>query len=136
MKAEALAPSAMPPSWKSMRDDRQRDMANGHGGRRPGAGRKRGGAAQKHSRSIVLEVIERGETPLQYFMSIMNDQTVPIERRDWAASQAAPYWPGNSRLLRDHRNKAGQELVLQKRRITDPIGGMASLPKVDASPRV
>jgi hypothetical protein len=61
------------------------------GGKRPGAGRKPGGKNARHSRNIVLEAQERGETPLQYMLAIMKDQTVPIERRDEMAKAAAPY---------------------------------------------
>ena len=30
-------------------------------------------------------------TPLAYFLAVMNDPKEPAKRRDWAASQAAPY---------------------------------------------
>lgn len=62
-----------------------------HGGKRKGSGRKPGGQNRRHSRVLVLEAIQRGEAPLQYFISIMKDEAQPIERRDWAATQAAPY---------------------------------------------
>jgi len=61
------------------------------GGKRPGAGRKPGGKNARHSRNIVLEALDRGETPLQYMLAIMKDPTVPIERRDEMAKAAAPY---------------------------------------------
>lgn len=66
-------------------------MANGHGGKRKGSGRKPGGTNKRHSRQIVLEAIARGETPLDYFLSIMKDETQSIERRDAAAGAALPY---------------------------------------------
>lgn len=61
------------------------------GGKREGSGRKPGGGNRRFSRKIVLDMMERGETPLEYFRSIMHDTTQSTERRDWAAAQAAPY---------------------------------------------
>lgn len=66
-------------------------MANGHGGKRQGAGRKRGIPNMRRRAKIVQDLVERGEDPLNYFLSIMKDQNESKERRDWAAAQAAPY---------------------------------------------
>jgi hypothetical protein len=69
-------------------------MANGHGGKRAGAGRKRGGkntASIRQSHLLLREAIERGETPLQYMLSVMQDKDAPIDRRDAMACAAAPY---------------------------------------------
>ena len=66
-------------------------MANGHGGARPGSGRKPGSPNARQTAQIVKDLVERGESPLQYFLSIMKDHGEPVERRDWAAAQAAPY---------------------------------------------
>jgi len=64
-------------------------MASGHGGARPGAGRTKG------AKSLVTEeAIKRagdGETPLEYMLRVMRDQTQPDERRDRMAMGAAPY---------------------------------------------
>ena len=62
-----------------------------HGGARPGAGRPKGTPNSKQTAKIIRDLVERGETPLQYFTSIMIDQNEPKDRRDWAAAQAAPY---------------------------------------------
>jgi len=66
-------------------------MANGHGGKRRGAGRKPGSKAVRRSDIIIREAMERGETPLQYMLAVMQDQNAPIERRDDMAKAAAPY---------------------------------------------
>ena len=61
------------------------------GGARKGAGRKRGIPNVRKRAEIVKDLVERGEDPLTYFMSIMKDPNESTARRDWAASQAAPY---------------------------------------------
>jgi hypothetical protein len=61
------------------------------GGARPGAGRKRGIPNTRQRAKIVKDLIERGDDPLTYFLSIMKDQNESTTRRDWAAAQAAPY---------------------------------------------
>ncbi|MPZ38463.1 MAG: hypothetical protein GEU95_10390 [Rhizobiales bacterium] len=66
-------------------------MAGKHGGARPGAGRKKGVPNVRQQAKIVKDLMERGESPLDYFVSIMKDQNEPVTRRDWAAAQAAPY---------------------------------------------
>ena len=64
-------------------------MANGWGGKRPGAGKPRGA-----KRKITEEAIERageGETPLEYMLRLMRDETQPDDRRDKMAIAAASY---------------------------------------------
>lgn len=64
-------------------------MANGHGGKRPGAGKPRGA-----KRKITEEAIERageGETPLEYMLRIMRDKLQDDDRRDKMAIAAASY---------------------------------------------
>ena len=51
------------------------------GGARKGAGRKRGIPNVRKRAEIVKDLVERGEDPLQYFLSIMKD----TERSDGAA---------------------------------------------------
>lgn len=64
-----------------------------HGGSRPGSGRKLGSLNKKTiERRKIFEAASRsGETPLEYFLRIMRSGSQPIERRDWAAHNAAPY---------------------------------------------
>jgi hypothetical protein len=63
-------------------------MTYGHGGKREGAGRKRGSPNVRKVNEIAKEAIERGETPVQYFLSITKDVNEPTDRRDWATTQA------------------------------------------------
>ena len=74
-------------------------MANGHGGARPGAGRKKG-QRNGHPRNcasvrLSTQLRERaaavGETPLEFFLSIMHDEAQPQELRIAAAQAALPY---------------------------------------------
>lgn len=64
-------------------------MTNGHGGRRSGAGRRKGAKAE-----VTNEAIRRageGETPLEYMLRIMRDEREADDRRDKMAIGAAPY---------------------------------------------
>ena len=65
-------------------------MGNGWGGKRPGSGRKRGGA-NRQSREVADAVAVTGETPLAYMMSVLRDQNAEQARRDEMAKSAAPY---------------------------------------------
>lgn len=63
------------------------------GGARPGAGRPKGSTneATKLKRDAVLAAAGGGETPLQYMLRVMNDETAEKPRRDDMARAAAPY---------------------------------------------
>lgn len=70
-----------------------------HGGRRPGAGRKKGSATAK-TREIADRAAEEGITPLEYMLQIMRrpsdheDEKIQLAReamRFEAAKAAAPY---------------------------------------------
>lgn len=75
------------------------------GGARPGAGRKKGIVSFKDSlatriqteakaeaiREVVREVRKKGDTPLEYMLNVMRDETVDSKRRDSMAAAAAPY---------------------------------------------
>lgn len=66
-------------------------MANGHGGKRTGAGKPRGA-----KRRITEEAIERiaatgDETPLEYMLRIMRNDGEANDRRDKMAIAAASY---------------------------------------------
>lgn len=70
-------------------------MANGHGGKRPGAGRPKGSGPKKIAAQdavkIVKDLKDRGKTPLDFFKSILLDPESSWEDRKWAAKEAAPY---------------------------------------------
>ena len=63
---------------------------NGHGGKRPGAGRPRG-AASRANDEVRQEAAATGELPLAYMLRIMRDPSQPVGRRDGMAKTAAPF---------------------------------------------
>jgi hypothetical protein len=65
-----------------------RKMARG--GFRNGSGRKVG-SASKRTREIANAAAENGETPLEYMLRVMRDDTAKAERRDEMAKAAAPF---------------------------------------------
>ena len=71
--------------------DRPRDSTmNGHGGKRPGAGRPKG-AASRANEEVRQEAAATGELPLAYMLRIMRDPSQPVGRRDDMAKAAAPF---------------------------------------------
>lgn len=66
------------------------NSGNQRGGARPGAGRKKG-SATKRTREIADRAAANGVTPLEYMLSILQDEGQPQEARYQAAKDAAPY---------------------------------------------
>ena len=67
-----------------------REMANGRGGRRPGAGRKAGGH-NKRTLQFRAEVAKSGCTPLEHMLAVLHDERADADRRDRMAVAAAPF---------------------------------------------
>ena len=67
-----------------------REMANGRGGRRPGAGRKAGGT-NKRTREFRAEVAKSGRSPLEHMLAVLHDESADKDRRDRMAIAAAPF---------------------------------------------
>lgn len=65
-------------------------MATGHGGARPGAGRKPG-SATKLVREIASRAAITGLTPLEYMLAVLRDEANDTSTRMDAAKSAAPY---------------------------------------------
>ena len=63
---------------------------NGHGGKRPGAGRPKG-AGSRANEQVRQEAAATGELPLAYMLRIMRDPNQPVGRRDDMAKAAAPF---------------------------------------------
>jgi hypothetical protein len=61
---------------------------NGHGGKRPGAGRPKG-AVSRANEEVRQEAAASGELPLAYMLRIMRDPSQPVGRRDDMAKAAA-----------------------------------------------
>ena len=60
------------------------------GGKRPGAGRKRG-SPNKLTAAMRAKIEASGEVPLDYMLKVMRDENEPSERRDRMAIAAAPF---------------------------------------------
>jgi hypothetical protein len=60
------------------------------GGARPGAGRKKSSLTVK-TRDIAEEIAKSGVTPLEYLMSVVQDEASERKERMSAAMAAAPY---------------------------------------------
>jgi hypothetical protein len=70
---------------------RPRDSTmNGHGGKRPGAGRPKG-AVSRANEEVRQEAAASGELPLAYMLRIMRDPSQPVGRRDDMAKAAASF---------------------------------------------
>jgi len=65
-------------------------ISTGRGGRRPGAGRKKGARNQKTA-ALLTDIAATGLTPLDYLLRVMRDETGDEARRVDAAKAAAPY---------------------------------------------
>lgn len=60
------------------------------GGRREGAGRKRG-SVTKRTTEVAQRAVAQGLTPLEYMLRVMRNSKAPPGRRDEMAKAAAPY---------------------------------------------
>jgi hypothetical protein len=84
-----------------------------HGGRRPGAGRRRGSRNKtSKSKSLALELREKaqaaGISPLDYLCSIYRDESQPQQVRMAAAEMSLPYLhPKLSMIAVDQRTEVG-----------------------------
>jgi hypothetical protein len=98
------------------------------GGKRPGAGRPRGSKTKK-TMNIAIAAAAAGETPLEYMLRVMRDETVePLVRLDMAKA-AAPYC--HARLASTEVNgPRGEALVpvihVNIMRFSDPVTGEIS----------
>lgn len=62
----------------------------GVGGKRPGAGRKKG-SANKRTQEILAKAEMEGLLPLEFLLKVLRDETKDFKDRFAAAIQAAPY---------------------------------------------
>jgi hypothetical protein len=60
------------------------------GGRRKGSKNKRKAIAELMS-DVTVQAVQAGETPLEYMLRVMRDQTQEYPRRDDMAKASAPY---------------------------------------------
>jgi len=88
-----------------------------HGGPRPGAGRKQGGA-NKIDAEARKKAVESGITPLDYMLSILRDEGLATEARMDAAKAAAPYVHAKLASV-EHKGDGGGPMVLEIVRFAD-----------------
>jgi hypothetical protein len=81
----------------------------GNGGKRPGAGRKPG-VPNKASAEREAKVRATGETPLDYMLRLMRDDSRPLELRCDMAKAAAPYVHPKLAAV-EHTGKDGDPLI-------------------------
>ena len=60
------------------------------GGARAGAGRKPG-TPNRRSVELLEGALAKGQTPVEYMLAILRDDTADAADRRWAAEKAAPY---------------------------------------------
>ena len=80
---------------------------NGHGGKRPGAGRPPG-ARNRKTMELVEACAATGEMPLDYMLRIMRDPNADVARRDAMAAKAAPYLHPQLASVRQQNEQAGR----------------------------
>ena len=62
-----------------------------HGGNRKGAGRPKGIQAGTKAERLAAELGKGQTTPLKYMLNMLNNPQVSIEKKMWAAKEAAPF---------------------------------------------
>lgn len=82
-----------------------------HGGARPGAGRKAGGA-NKASREAYERAQEGGELPLDYLLRVMRNEDTDEAKRIDCAKAAAPYIHPKRAPIDGDGNEAGLTLTV------------------------
>ena len=60
------------------------------GGARAGAGRKPG-SPNRRTVEVLEGALANGQTPVEYMLAILRDETADTADRRWAAEKAAPY---------------------------------------------
>ena len=62
-----------------------------HGGKRKGAGRPKGVEAGTKAERLAASLGKGQTTPLKYMLNMLNNPKVSIEKKMWAAKEAAPF---------------------------------------------
>jgi len=87
------------------------------GGKRPGSGRPKG-AISKSTRAIQEAAESGGETPLDYMLRVMRDESAESQRRDDMAKAAAPYVHAKLAAI-EHKGDGGGPLRIEIVRFSD-----------------
>ena len=78
-----------------------------HGGKRKGAGRPKGIKAGTKAERLAAELGKGQTTPLKYMLNMLNNPKVSIEKKMWAAKEAAPFV--HSKLASVNKTISGDE---------------------------
>ena len=70
-----------------------------HGGKRKGAGRPKGVEAGTKAERLAASLGKGQTTPLKYMLNMLNNPKVSIEKKMWAAKEAAPFVHSKSASL-------------------------------------
>ncbi len=76
-----------------------------HGGRRPGAGRKKG-VSNKVTAALRANLMAEGILPLEFLLGLVRDPTRPLAVRIEAAKAAAPFLHPKLQAI-EHSSKGG-----------------------------
>ena len=94
-------------------------MANGHGGRRPGAGRKPKAITTDREQAIE-EALPHARRAFAFIISVMDDETQPVRlRRECAIEVMDRVW-GKSKQTSEITGKEGGPLVIQTIEVIRP----------------
>lgn len=89
------------------------------GGKREGAGRP-AGAATKRTREIAERALASGLTPLDYMLSVLRNEELPISDRMDAAKAAAPYVHARLAAIEHTGPDGGALKIIIDRHANDP----------------
>ena len=78
-----------------------------HGGKRKGAGRPRGVSIGTKQERLNAELGKGQTTPLKYMLNLLNNPQVSVEKKMWAAKEAAPFV--HSKLSSVNKTISGDE---------------------------
>ena len=62
-----------------------------HGGKRTGAGRPKGIKIGTKAERLAASLGKGQTTPLKYMLNLLNNPQVSVEKKMWAAKEAAPF---------------------------------------------
>jgi hypothetical protein len=77
------------------------------GGKRTGAGRPKGIQAGTKAERLAAKLGKGQTTPLKYMLNLLNNPQVSVEKKMWAAKEAAPFV--HSKLSSVNKTISGDE---------------------------
>ena len=78
-----------------------------HGGKRTGAGRPKGVKIGTKQERLDAKLGKGQTTPLKYMLNLLNNPQVSVEKKMWAAKEAAPFV--HSKLSSVNKTISGDE---------------------------